>query len=407
MYKVLEGLRIVEGASFIAAPSCALHLLQLGAEVIRFDTLGGGPDRHRWPRAGSGPSLYWEGLNKGKKSVALDLRKPEGRELAVRIATAPGENAGLVVTNFPVNGFFSHQALRNQRQDIITVRVMGWGDGATALDYTVNAALGIPTMTGPSSLGDEPVNHVLPAWDLMTGCYAAMSLLAAERQRRQSGEGREIRIPLGDVGFATMGHLGQIAEVLDTGSERPRIGNDIFGAFGRDFETADGQRIMLVALTRRQWLALLEVLALGELVAALERELGVSLEHDEGLRFEHRDRLNPLVADALSSYTLSEIAPRFDAEGVCWGAYRSLQRTLQSDDHGVMSGPLFQDVAHPSGRTYPTPGASATFMGVDRIPVTAAPRLGEHTDEVLAQVLGLAEHEIGRLHDDGVVAGAA
>jgi 2-methylfumaryl-CoA isomerase len=89
MYSLLKGLRIVEGASFIAAPSCGLHLLQLGADVIRFDTIGGGPDFTRWPRAESGASFYWEGLNKGKKSIALDLSRPEGRELALAIATAP------------------------------------------------------------------------------------------------------------------------------------------------------------------------------------------------------------------------------------------------------------------------------------------------------------------------------
>jgi 2-methylfumaryl-CoA isomerase len=406
MYQILQGLRIVEGASFIAAPSCALHLLQLGAEVIRFDTIGGGPDHGRWPRRGQGASLYWEGLNKGKKSVALDLRRPEGRELAVAIATAPGDNAGLVVTNFPVDGFFSHAALAARRADIIDVRVMGWGDGSTALDYTVNAAIGVPYMTGPESCGEEPVNHVLPAWDLVTGTYAATALLAAERRRRMTGKGGEIRIPLGDVAFATLGHLGQIAEVIDTGRDRPRGGNDIFGAFGRDFRTADGARIMLVALTRRQWLGLLQVLELGDAVAALEAELGVDLGRDEGLRYRHRDRLNPMIAGALAARPLSELVAEFDANGVCWGPYRSLTEALEQDDHGVMASELFQSVTHPSGMTYPTPGASATFQGEARAQVPPAPRLGQHTGEVLAQVLGLPEHEIGRLHDAGLVASA-
>ena len=107
MYKLLQGLRVVEGASFIAAPSCGLHLLQMGAEVIRFDNIGGGPDFRRWPLSDSGASLYWEGLNKGKKSVAIDLSKPEGRELAVRLATAPGESAGIFLTNYPAAGFLA------------------------------------------------------------------------------------------------------------------------------------------------------------------------------------------------------------------------------------------------------------------------------------------------------------
>src|SRR5262245_3911861 len=103
MYQLLKGLRVVEGASFIAAPSGALHLLRLGAEVIRFDMIGGGPDFRRWPKAPEGASLYWESLNRGKKSVALDLTKPEGRELAQRLATAPdatgGPSGGIFLTN--------------------------------------------------------------------------------------------------------------------------------------------------------------------------------------------------------------------------------------------------------------------------------------------------------------------
>jgi 2-methylfumaryl-CoA isomerase len=89
---MLNPLRIIEGASFIAAPYCGLMMAQLGAEVIRFDPIGGGPDFHRWPRANNGASFYWEGLNKGKKSIAIHLGSPEGRELATTLITAPGRN---------------------------------------------------------------------------------------------------------------------------------------------------------------------------------------------------------------------------------------------------------------------------------------------------------------------------
>ena len=132
-------MRVIEGASFIAGPSCGLHLPQMGAEVIRFDDIAGGPDQRRWPVSPEGASFYWEGLNKGKKSVALDLSRPEGRELAMRLATAPGENGGLFVTNYPANGFLSHARLSALRADLITLRVMGWPDERAAVDYTVNS----------------------------------------------------------------------------------------------------------------------------------------------------------------------------------------------------------------------------------------------------------------------------
>ena len=231
MHAFLKGLRVVEGSAFVAAPLAGLTLLQMGAEVIRFDTIGGGPDYTRWPRAGGdeGRSLYWEGFNKGKKSVALDLRSPEGRELAQALVTAPGEGAGLFVTNFPARGFPSHDILAERRPDLISARVMGWRDGRNAVDYTVNAALGYPMMT--SAPGEHgPVNHVMPARDVATGLYAAMALVSAERARSRTGKGTELRVPLGDVARATLGNLGQIAEVMLTGADRPRLGNDIFGA---------------------------------------------------------------------------------------------------------------------------------------------------------------------------------
>jgi 2-methylfumaryl-CoA isomerase len=404
-YDLLSGLRVVEGASFIAAPSCCLHMLQMGAEVIRFDPIGGGPDHGRWPKAPGGASLYWEGLNKGKKSIALDLGRPAGRELAQRLAAAPGDSGGLFVTNYPVDGFLAHDKLAALRRDLISLRVMGWADGRPAVDYTVNAAIGIPMMTGPESLGEAPINHVLPAWDLLTGAYAAFALLAAERRRRETGAGQEIRLPLADVALMSLGHIGQIAEVVVGGSDRPRMGNDLFGAFGRDFPIADG-RLMVVGLTRRQWTGLIEALDLKAQVAAIEAELGVSFAADEGVRFVWRDRLNPLFGAAMASRTEADLGPVFDQLGVCWGPYRTVQSAL--DDPRVMppGSPLFSDVAHPSGHSYPTPGPAIDFRGMGRATPPRAPRLGEHTDEVLAEVLGMASGEIGRLHDVGLVAGA-
>jgi 2-methylfumaryl-CoA isomerase len=405
MYQLLTGLRIVEGAAFVAAPSCTLYCAQMGAEVIRFDMIGGGPDYHRWPRSPNGPSFYWEGLNKGKKSVALDLSRPEGRELAVAIATAPGDGAGLFVTNYPVSGFLSHENLAKRRPDIITVRVMGWADGSSAVDYTVNSAIGVPLMTGPDMLRDVPVNHVLPAWDLTTGTYAAFMLLAAERSRRLTGRGEEVQVPLGDVAAASLGHLGQVAEVYVSGDDRPRMGNDIFGAFGRDFRTRDGRQVMIVGLTKRHWTDLVKALGLRDDIARIEAELGVDLASDEGLRFQHRNRLNPLVADAVGRRTLAELEKTFEGTGVCWGPYNTLKESLANGEPFAANGRLFNIAEHPSGNCYPTPGAAATLPGARRLPAAPSLGLGAHTDEVLSEVLGMSTAEIGKLHDAGIVAG--
>jgi 2-methylfumaryl-CoA isomerase len=399
-------MRVVECASFIAAPSCALHLLQLGAEVIRIDPIGGGPDFNRWPVSPEGRSFYWEGLNKGKRSIAIDLSKPQGRALAVDLITAPGEAGGLFVTNLPRDGFLAHDALRKGRADLVTVRVAGWSDGESGVDYTVNAAIGIPYMTGAGENGASPVNHVLPAWDLLTGAYAAFAALAADRHRRQTGAGQEILIPLSDVAIASLGHMGQIAEVL-TGGDRPRMGNALFGAFGRDFTTSDGQRVMVVAITARQWSSLVEALQVGPAVAAVEARLGVSFAKHEGVRFEHRAELFPIFERAVGAHSLADLRGAFEDKGVCWAPYRTLKGALTEEPRFSPDGPLFTTLDHPSGHRYPAPGPAATFQGQPRGPVTRAPFLGEHTDQVLAEVLSLSSAQIGALHDAKIVQGRA
>lgn len=404
MYGLLKGLRVVEGAAFVAGPTCGLHLAQMGAEVIRFDSIGGGPDFRRWPLTEAGDSLYWEGLNKAKKSVALNLSSPEGRELAVAIATAPGEHAGLFVTNYPVDGFLSYERLKARRADMICVRVMGWADGAPAMDYTVNAAVGVPMMTGPVDR-DEPVNHVLPAWDLLGGAYGAFALMAALHDRRASGQGREVRVPLSDLAATSLGHMGQLAEVLTTGADRPRLGNSLFGAFGRDFACADGRRLMVVAITPKQWRGLVAALGLTAAVGALEAALGVDFARDEGARFTHRERLFPHFEAAFAARTSAELGPMLDAEAVTWGPYQSLHEAATQDARLFTANPVFQTIAHPSGLTYPASGPPGTLAGEPRGALAPAPRLGQHTDEVLAEVLGLSSGEIGRLHDAGLVAG--
>jgi 2-methylfumaryl-CoA isomerase len=402
MYDLLKGLTVVEAAAFIAGPTCGLYLGQFGAEVIRIDQIGGGPDFRRWPLAPSGASLYWEGLNKGKKSVVIDLARPEGRELAQRLAAAPGDARGLFVTNFPVGGFLAYERLKALREDVICVRVMGWADGRPALDYTINASVGVPWMTGfPDD--PRPVNHTFPAWDFITGAYAALSLVSAERARRGGGGGREIRIPLSDIAATSLANFGMLAETLQAGADRPRHGNDLFGAFGRDFVIKDGRRLMVVAITPRQWRALVKTLDLEPAIETLETELGVSFAAHEAVRYEHGARLYPMFEAAFAARSEADLAPAFEAEGVCWSAYRTLAEAAK-DDTLFAANPVFGRADQPSGLDYPVPGPAATLAGEPRGAPAPAPRLGADTDEVLAELLGMSSGEIGRLHDRGLVA---
>ncbi|MBF6602063.1 MAG: CoA transferase [Sphingorhabdus sp.] len=399
MYNLLSGLSVIEASSFVASPTAGLYCAQMGADVIRVDQIGGGPDFHRWPVTANNDSLYWENLNRAKKSVALDLGRPEGRELLQELVRATGQ----FITNFPAGGFLAHERLAEGHPDLVSVRVMGWADGSPALDYTVNNSVGYPMLTGE---GPEPVNHVLPAWDLLSGSYAAFALLAAIQRRSITGEGSEVRIPLSDVAIGTVANLGGIAETLYSGTNRPRLGNAVYGLFGRDFVTGDGQRTMIVVVTPRQWANLIAALNLGDAVAAIETERGVSFAKDDGLRFTHRDALYPLFEQAIAARDHADLSAAFDAGGIVHSTYRTMLDAVQDPalvaDNPIF-GPILGNTPNPSGFDYPAAGSFATVPQMERQAPRPAPHNGQHSEEILATRLSLSSGEIARLIDAGIV----
>jgi 2-methylfumaryl-CoA isomerase len=403
MVGVLDGLRIVEGSAFVAAPLGGMTMAQLGADVIRFDPIGGGLDRQRWPVTADGKSLFWAGLNKGKRSIQVDLASPAGRELVSALITAPGPGAGLFLTNFPARGFLDYEDLTAQRRDLIMVNIVGNYDGSSAVDYTVNPATGFPWATGPRNLA-VPFNHLLPAWDAITGALATTALLAAERGRSRTGEGQYVRIAVSDVAFWMVGNLGKIAEVQINHHERAKDGNYLYGAFGRDFATKDGHRVMIVALTLRQWRNLIEATGLEAAFESIARLMDVDLDQ-EGGRFAARELIGATLKPWVLSRTLDEVRDTFDLHGVSWGPYQTFTELVEKDPRCSTANPMFSEVQQPGIGTYLMPGTPLAFSDAKRLRAAPAPVLGEHTDEILADVLGLTDTDIGRLHEKGLVAG--
>ena len=402
MEGILSGLRIVEGAAFVAAPSGGMALAQLGADVIRFDPIGGSLDIGRWPLSRSGTSLCWAGLNKGKRSICVDFRKPRGQELLARLICAHGEHAGIFSTNFPARGWLSYESLRAQCHDLIMVNLTGRRDGGSEVDYTVNPQIGFPMLTGPANLS-EPVNHVLPAWDFITGQMIALAILAAERHRRMTGQGQLVKLALKDVALAVLGHFGMIAEVMANDVDRPKYGNYLYGAFGRDFETHDNKRVMVVGLTPQQWKCLGEATGLLDEFAAIGRRLNLDM-NNEGDRFRAREEIAAVLELWFRVRTLDEVRRLFEEHRVTWGPYRTIRETITTDVDCSPENPMFQMVDQPGVGNFLMPGSPLDFSEVERLPAQPAPRLGQHTDEILLDVLGLSEAEIGVLHDDGIVA---
>ncbi len=403
MNAILDGMRVIEGSAYVAAPLGGMTLAQLGADVIRFDPIGGGLDRTRWPVTDDGQSLFWAGLNKCKRSIQVDLRAPEGQELVAALVGDSDPGGGLFLTNFPARGWLDYDSLASRRPDLVMVNIVGNRGGSSDVDYTINPATGFPWATGPRHL-TVPFNHLLPAWDAITGTLAAAGLLAAERHRNRTGEGQLVQVALSDVAFAMVGNLGKIAEAGLLRRDRLKDGNYLFGAFGRDFLTKDDRRIMIVALTLRQWKSLVEATGLSEAFQSLEKTLGVDLTK-EGDRFVARELIGALLKPWTVVRTLEEIREIFNDHDVCWGPYQTFMELVDEDPRCSTENPMFEMVEQPGIGSYLMPGSPLEFGAFERVPVRPAPALGEHTDEVLSDLLGLTDVEIGRLHDDGVVAG--
>lgn len=401
MTTILKGMRVVEGSAFVAVPLAGMTLAQMGADVIRFDRLEGGLDAGRLPLAPSGQSLFWAGLNKGKRSVAVDMKSEEGRALVTRIVTAPGEDAGLFLTNLRVRGWMDYDTLRHYRKDLITVTLQGDRQGRPQVDYTVNPALGVPDITGP--VGHEgPVANAIPAWDLIAGNLCVTALLAAERHRLRHGKGQEVELSLKDVAAAAMGHLGLIGDAVVNDIAREKSGNALYGAYGQDFVCADGNRVMVIGLTGRQWSGLVKATDSANQMAVLEQRTGLSLR-EEANRWSLRDDITTILKPWFAARALSEVGPMFDAMKLTWSPFRTIKQAVAEDPDLSAENPMFEVLEQEGLGRFAVPGAPMTFSSGPRTPPQHAPVLGQHTEEVLGDVVKMTDTEIAQLFDKGIV----
>jgi 2-methylfumaryl-CoA isomerase len=397
----LAGLHVLDLSTYVAGPSATMTLAQLGAEVVRIDPIGGATDTRRLPLAPDGTSLYWAGLNKAKRSVELDLRQEEGREVVRRLLARPGDGHGILVTNAVGQPWLADEVLREVRDDLIHVHIGGRDDGRPAVDYTVNCEVGLPWLTGPVDSG-TPVNHVLPAWDLLTGLHVALAVLSADRVRAATGQGQYVEVNLADVALATMGHLGFVADVVVNGAERHRDGNYLYGGYGRDFTTGDGRRIMVVALTARHWRGLVALTGIGEVLAVLEGALGVAFA-DEQARYRHREVLSAVLAPWFADRPHPEVTRALTEAQVPWGDYRTVADLVRAPDSLFGASSLFDDVHQPSVGAFPVPRPVQRAAGWDGGPPLPAPAVGADTADVLRDWLGHDDAALAALRDHHVI----
>jgi 2-methylfumaryl-CoA isomerase len=402
-YAPLDGIRIVELSTYVAGPSCGLALAQLGADVIRVDPLGGATDLYRFPLAKNGDSLCWAGLNRAKRSVEIDTACEEGRELVYSLLSPEGLSGGVLLTNAVAQEWLQYEELARHCPGVIVVHITGHADGRPALDYTVNSEIGIPLITGSDEL-NRPVNQVVPAWDLMTGLYAAIAILSAERLRSRTGQGQVVEVALADVAVAAMSTLGFIGEVALNPDHRERDGNYLYGSFGSDFQSRDGRSVMIAAITERQWRNLIEMTKSHEIIAALEKTFGVDLAV-ETVRYRYREILAGVFRPWFESRDFAEIELDLDSHRVMWGPFRSLDE-LVSDPKSILNqSQIFEGGVHRDVGTYPVARSPLRFSEWSAETPQRFARFGEDTETTLLGLLGKSSSDVQDLRKRRIVGG--
>lgn len=397
----LSGLRIIEGSAFVAAPLGGLVLAQLGADVIRFDQINGGLDFHRWPVTEDNQSLFWIGLNRGKRSIEIDVKSARGREIISDLITAPGRDGGIFLTNLPVKDELSYEALKEKRPDLIMISLTGNYDGTSEVDYTVHPAFGYPLITGPAG-GDLPVNAVLPSWDLILGNMVAIAILVADRKRRESGEGEFIQIALSDVALSVAGALGRLSQA-HLGTEKASAdGNFLYGAFGSNFLTKDKAQIMIVGLTPRQWSSLKNALQIHDALSKLESEFKVNLNLESD-RFRLRREISVLVGSIIENKSLAELSEIFSGSNVSWSKYQTFEELLNDDHRASENNPIFtlspqQGVGNLPNITSPIRFTKALNLGAQ-----SAPLLGANTEAILKELIDMSAAGIEELRKEKII----
>ena len=398
---ILHGMRVFESSAFVALPLAGMQLAQMGAEVIRFDNLGGGLDQYRRPLAPNGESLFWHGLNKGKKSFAVNLKSERGRELVSDLITSDGDDSGLFITNLRVPGWTDYESLKKKRKDLVMVTLKGDRHGGPEVDYTVNPSIGIPNITGAEG-SLEPVANALPAWDCIAGNMVISSLLAAERDRLRSGKGQNVEFALKDAAAAIVGHLGMIGEATISDEQRGKSGNSLYGAYGQDFECSCGGRVIVIGLTLRQWRGLLKAMDKTDEIKKLEEELNVSLDN-EGRRWVHRHEINNIFRPWFAKRKITEFEKGFNDLGLTWSQFRTLKEAIDEDGDTFADNPMFETQDFDGIGKYMVPRSPVEFSNHLAISPEKPPKLGQHTEEILADIMGLGSGEIGVLFDNGIV----
>lgn len=401
----LAGIRVLELSRILAGPWCGQLLADLGAEVIKIERPGRGDDTRSWGPPflrdredhATAESAYFLSANRGKRSLTVDITRPEGQALVRRLAA----RSDALIENFKVGGLqrygLDHASLRAELPALVYCSITGFGQdgpyaGRAGYDVLIQAMGGLMSITGEPE--GEPVKTGVAIADLFTGVYAATAILAALREREQTGTGCHIDMALLDVQVAMLAN--QATNYLVGGQVPQRMGNAHPNIVPyQAFATADGHMIVAVGNDEQ----------FRRFCHAIERP---TLAADPAFasnadRVARREELIPLIASRLRELATDEWVQRLEAAGVPCGPINDLARVFA--DPQVQSRGLARELPHPAAGHVPQVASPIRFGDRAACSDQAPPRLGADTEAVLGGLLEMDAAEIAALREQGVVGG--
>jgi crotonobetainyl-CoA:carnitine CoA-transferase CaiB-like acyl-CoA transferase len=401
----LSGLKVLDLSRVLAAPWATQILGDLGAEVLKVEQPGKGDDTRRWgpPFLEDGSprpdAAYFFCANRNKRSVAIDFSRPEGADLVRRLAAG----ADVLVENFRAGGLAKYgldaATLRAANPRLIYLSVTGFGQTGPyaargGYDVLVQGMSGLMSITGQpdGEPGAGPMKVGLPISDLVTGLYAAVSVLAALNHRQATGEGQHVDCALLDSQVALL--VNQAMNLLVGGVVPQRLGNAHPNVVPyRDFAASDDY-VLVACGSDGQFRVLCGLLGREDLAADPRFA-------DNAGRLRDRRVLEVELARAIAPWRAADLLAAMAKAGVPGGPINSVEQALQ--DPQVAARGLLQRMRRDDGTEMTVIGFPAQLSGSPASYRLAPPRLGQDTREVLASALGLPDAEIERLRQAGVI----
>lgn len=391
----LSGIRVLDLSRILAGPYCTMILGDLGADVIKVEQPGKGDDTRTWgpPWHGS-ESAYFLSVNRNKRGITLDLKQPDAQRIVRELAAV----SDVVVENFKVGALermhIGYEQLREVNPRLIWATVSGYGPAGPmaekpGYDFVAQGEAGVMAVTGDPE--GEPMKVGVAIVDITTGMFTAIGVLAALRARDQTGRGQKVDASLLSSAVAWLGNVGQ--NYLVSGKPARRFGNAHPNIVPyQSFATRD-QHITIAVGNDRQFQSLCRILGRDDLAADPRFATNP-------LRVEHRDALIPELQAAFMTRSAAEWLAACEEAGIPSGPINTIEQVFSHPQ--VLANGMLQEVEHPAGRLKLAgiPYILSETPGVIRRP---PPLLGQHTDEVLADVLGRTPDEIARLRRIGAV----